>query len=82
MDKERRRNASLHIRWWRLGLGIEIEKNGMIGLGKVDLVSEVFEIVPQLLLVALEVVDGWKIGLQDDVLSWHNSVTLQHVTVL
>ncbi|XP_061365596.1 CBL-interacting serine/threonine-protein kinase 7 [Gastrolobium bilobum] len=68
-----------------LGFRVEIGKNGAIGLGKgkVAIVVEVFEIVPELLLVAVKVVDGglefeelhwgdWKIGLQDVVLSWHN----------
>ncbi|XP_020204171.1 CBL-interacting serine/threonine-protein kinase 7 [Cajanus cajan] len=78
-----------------LGFRVEVGKNGAIGLGKgkVALVVEVFEIVPQLLLVAVKVVDGgvefedlhwddWRIGLQDVVLSWHhnhdNLVTLSH----
>ncbi|KAI4345724.1 hypothetical protein L6164_012822 [Bauhinia variegata] len=68
------------------GLGFKIEKgkNGAIGLGKgkVVLVVEVFEIVPELVLVAVKVVDGgiefeevhwgdWKAGLQEIVVSWH-----------
>eukprot|EP00256_Glycine_max_P003085 NP_001238191.2 protein kinase [Glycine max] len=69
----------------KLGFRIEIGKNGAIGLGKgkVGVVVEVFEIVADLLLVAVKVVDGglefeelhwddWRIGLQDLVLSWHD----------
>ncbi|BAT96688.1 hypothetical protein LR48_Vigan02g002800 [Vigna angularis] len=70
----------------RLGFRIEVGKNGVIGLGKgkVGLAVEVFEIVSDLLLVAIKVVDGamefdqlhwddWKLGLQDVVLSWHHN---------
>lgn len=74
-----------------LGFKVEVEvgndkSNGAIALvkGKVGLVFEVFEIVPdQLLLVAVKVLEGalefeelhwsdWKAALQDLVLSWHN----------
>ncbi|KAI4317927.1 hypothetical protein L6164_025753 [Bauhinia variegata] len=68
-----------------LGFKIEKGKNGAIGLGKgkVVLVVEVFEIVPELVLVAVKVVDGgiefeevhwgnWKAGLQEIVVSWHS----------
>lgn len=70
----------------RLGFRVEVGKNGVIGLGKgkVGVVVEVFEIVSELLLVAVKVVDGgvefeelhwddWRIGLQDVVLSWHKN---------
>ncbi|KAL2347672.1 hypothetical protein Fmac_001672 [Flemingia macrophylla] len=66
---------------------------GAIWLGKVALMVEVLDIVHQLLLVAVEVVDGavefeelhwddWRIGLQDIVPSWHydhNLVTLSQL---
>jgi len=71
-----------------LGFKLEAGKtiNGAIALlkGKVALVFEVLQIVPdQLLLVAVKVVEGglefeehhwghWKNALQDLVLSWHN----------
>ncbi|KAK7344057.1 hypothetical protein VNO77_13291 [Canavalia gladiata] len=70
-----------------LGFKVEVGKNNSaIGLvkGKVALVFEVFEIVPdQLLLVAVKVEEGglefeelhwgdWKDALQHLVLSWHN----------
>ncbi|KAK7391755.1 hypothetical protein VNO78_20176 [Psophocarpus tetragonolobus] len=70
-----------------LGFKVEVGKsNGAIALvkGKVTLVFELFQIVPdELLLVALKVVEGalefeehhwgyWKDGLEDVVLSWHN----------
>ncbi|TKY51940.1 CBL-interacting serine/threonine-protein kinase 4 [Spatholobus suberectus] len=69
------------------GFKVEVGKNnGAIALakGKVGLVFEVLEIVPdELLLVAVKVVEGglefeehhwgdWKAALQDLVLSWHN----------
>ncbi|KAK7345932.1 hypothetical protein VNO77_16548 [Canavalia gladiata] len=73
-----------------LGFRVEVGKSGAIGLGKgkVGLVVEVFEIVPELLLVAVKVVDGglefeelhwgdWKLGLQDVVLSWHHESSTQ-----
>ena len=72
-----------------LGFRVEVGKNGVIGLGKgkVALVVEVFEIAPELLLVAVKVVEGglefeelhwgdWKLGLEDVVLSWHNELAV------
>lgn len=70
-----------------LGFKVEVGKDSTaIGLvkGKVALVVQVFEILPdELLLVAVKVVEGglefeenhwgdWKLGLQDLVLSWYN----------
>ena len=72
-----------------LGFRVEVGKNGAIGLGKgkVALVVEVFEITPELLLVAVKLVEGglefeqlnwgdWKLGLGDVVLSWHNELAV------
>lgn len=95
MDREKRFSSSERVEVVEekvkevgrvLGFKVEVGKNGAIGLGKgkVGLVVEVFEIVPdELLLVTVKVVDGvlefeelhwgdWKDGLKDVVLSWHS----------
>jgi len=80
-----------------LGFKVEAGKaiNGAIAMlkGKMALVFEVLQIVPdQLLLVAVKVVEGglefeehhwshWKNALQDLVLSWHNDESWPNLTI-